>query len=283
MIIYVLILLVNIFDILIGLIVIIDTFLFNNEFEMLDIHLAITEKYVDRWIILEADRTLSGLSKPFHFLANIQRYKEKFGNKIQAISLNLLPEHPHPSYVETAMRQGFGPYLSECRSDDVIIHGDLDEIIDPTKWPKIIDLLLTENKPVSCSFEMYMYKFDQKAFRNWKGSVVAKRNMFETPHDLYKGHKEIIKRKHRDHCVSLNELVGWHWTWFGNDELIKEKVNNLIEHHGRNPEEVLTAFKKIDTKSAINHKCDSEVVKPVYPQIVLDIIKKYPLYWHNPL
>ncbi|MFN9960951.1 MAG: hypothetical protein ACK55I_48340, partial [bacterium] len=113
-----------------------------------------------------------------------------------------------------------GPHLNKFQSSDIIIHGDLDEIIDPTKWSVILDLLELEKKPVSCSFEMYMYKFDQKASRNWKGSVVARRNMFETPHDLYKGHKEIIKRKHRGHCVSPNELVGWHWTWFGNDQLI---------------------------------------------------------------
>jgi hypothetical protein len=260
---------------------IVDTFLFNNEFDMLDIHLAITEHYVDRWIILEADRTLSGLSKPFHLSENFKKYEKKFGDRIEKISLNLLPNHPHPSYVETSMRQGFSPFLEKYDQHDIIIHGDLDEIIDPTKWNAIIELLNKENKPVSCSFEMYMYKFDQKASRNWKGSVVAKRNMFETPHDLYKGHKEIIKRKHRGHCVSLPELVGWHWTWFGNDQLIKEKVNNLIEHHGRNPEEVLDAFKKVDTKSAINHKCDSEIIKPVYPEIVLETIKKYSGFWHN--
>ena len=39
---------------------IIDTTLFNNEFDMLDIHLSISENYVDRWIILEANKTLNG-------------------------------------------------------------------------------------------------------------------------------------------------------------------------------------------------------------------------------
>ena len=39
---------------------IIDTTLFNDEFDMLDIHLSISENYVDHWIILEANRTFSG-------------------------------------------------------------------------------------------------------------------------------------------------------------------------------------------------------------------------------
>jgi len=45
---------------------IIDTLLFNNEFDMLDIHLAITDQYVDRWVVLEASRTFSGISKPYY-------------------------------------------------------------------------------------------------------------------------------------------------------------------------------------------------------------------------
>ena len=42
---------------------IVDTTLFNDEFDMLDIHLAITNHYVDRWIILEGNKTWSGISK----------------------------------------------------------------------------------------------------------------------------------------------------------------------------------------------------------------------------
>ena len=39
---------------------IIDTFMFNDEFEMLDIRLDISNNYVDKWIILEGNRTWSG-------------------------------------------------------------------------------------------------------------------------------------------------------------------------------------------------------------------------------
>lgn len=262
---------------------IIDTFLFNNEFDMLDIHLAITENYADKWIVLEADRTLSGLPKEFHLQKNLQKYKEKYGEKFEVLSIKLEPEHPHASYYETSMRRGFKPRLDKIDGDDIVIHGDLDEIIDPTKWKSIIDLLNIENKPVTCTFDMYVYKFDQLSDRKWKGSVVAKKRMFDSPHDLYKGHMDIIKRKRRDHCVGLPEIVGWHWTWMGSDELIKDKVDSLIEHRGRNPEEVLLAFKQVDSKKAINHKVDSKIVTPAYPDKVLNVIKRYPFYWHNPI
>lgn len=259
---------------------IIDTLLFNDEFDMLDIHLSITEKYVDKWIILEASRTFSGLSKPYNLTNNFKRYKKKYGDKIEVINLELTADQKN-LVCETLMRRGFRDALSKYSPEDIIIHGDLDEIINPEKWGDIIALLEKEDKPVSCIFEMYLYRFDQKAGRNWKGSVVAKRRMFDTPHDLYKGSMEIAKRKNRNHCISLPEFVGWHWTWMGNDELIKNKVVSCIESQHRNPDEVLNAFKKVDTVSAINHKADSKIIDPIYPISVLEIIKQYPGYWHH--
>ena len=260
---------------------IVDTFLFNNEFDMLDIHLEISKNYVDKWIVLEADRTLSGIKKEFHLQKNIQKYKEKYGDRFEVVSIELEPNHPHASYYETGMRKGFKNSLDKLGADDIVIHGDLDEILNPTLWNKILQTVLQQDKPVSCAFEMFFYKFDQQADRNWKGSVVAKKKMFDTPHDLYKGRTEIVKRKYRDHCVSIDELAGWHWSWIHSDEIIKDKVDSLIEHRGRNPIDVLTAFKNVDTKTAINHKCNSQLVKTTYPAIVLDVIKKYPSYWHN--
>ena len=260
---------------------IIDTLLFNNEFDMFDIHLAISESYVDKWIVLEANKTLSGLDKPYNLFNKLSKYKEKYNDRFEVISLDIPKNNSHRSYYETSMRKGFESTLTKYGSDDIIIHGDLDEIINPEKFKKIIDTMNQHNKPVSCSLEMYVYKFDQKAERGWKGTVVARKCMFETPHDLYKGSKDIVKRKNREHCVSPDETVGWHWTWMGSDDLIRNKVNSLIEHQGRNAEEILVAFKNVDTKSAINHKVDSKIIIPIYPEIVLKVIKKYIDYWHN--
>ena len=261
---------------------IIDTFLFNDEFDMLDIHLEISKKYVDKWIVLEASRTFSGIQKPYNLTNKIAQYKEKYGDKLEVVNLELTSDQTN-LICETMMRKGLQPSLDKYSKEDIVIHGDLDEIIDPGKWNDIVELMDTENKPVSCGFDMYMYKFDQKTTRGWKGSVVARRHMFVTPHDLYKGHEEVTKRKDRNKCVSLKEIAGWHWTWMGSDELIKNKVVSCIEHQSRDPNEVLTAFKNIDTKSAINHKCESSIIKTDYPNEILEIIKQYPSYWHNPI
>ena len=258
---------------------IIDTLLFNNEFDMLDIHLAITDHYVDRWVILEASRTFSGIPKPYYLTDNFRKYQTRYSNRIQVVTLELTADQIN-LVCETMMRQAIAPALAACNAEDIVIHGDLDEIINPAHWAEIVATMDQHNRPVSCGFEMYMYKFDQRAERGWKGSVVARRRMFDTPHELYKGNS--VKRKDRNHCIGLKIPVGWHWTWMGSDEMIRNKVVSCIETQHRDPEEMLQAFKRKDTIAAINHKATTHVVETQYPESVQAILKRYPGYWHNP-
>lgn len=259
---------------------VVDTLLFNDEYDMLDIHLSITSSYVDRWIILEANQTFSGLAKPYYLTENLDRFPD-FQDRITVVTLPLAPDQTN-LVCETMMRRGFAPALINCDPNDIVIHGDLDEIINPEHWNEITQLMDTHNKPVSCGLDMYMYRLDQRAERGWKGSVVARRRMFDTPHDLYKGSMDVVKRKNRSHCVAFKHAVGWHWTWMGTDAAIRTKVRSCIESQHRDPEQVLTAFHQRDTLSAINHKCASSVVTPVYPPQVQAVLARYPYLWHNP-
>jgi Glycosyltransferase family 17 len=258
---------------------VIDTTLFNDEFDMLDIHLAITKNYVDRWIILEASRTFSGIPKPYNLTNHLSHYQERYGNRIEVVTLELAEDQTN-LVCETMMRQGLQTALGKYSTEDIVIHGDLDEIINPEKWNQIIDLMNEQDQPVTCGFEMYFYLFDQQAERGWKGSVVARRRMFDTPHELYKGKN--VKRKDRSHCVGLKEPVGWHWTWIGSDELVKNKARSCIESQHRDPEQILAAFKQRDTKSAINHKANTNTVQTNYPAAVQKVLKQYPQYWNHP-
>ena len=122
---------------------IIDTFLFNDEFDMLDIHLAITNHFVDRWIVLEASRTFSGIPKPYNLTENLARYQAQYPDRIQVVTLELAADQTN-LICETMMRQGLQPTINQYSDEDIVIHGDLDEIIDPTKWLAIVDLMNTK-------------------------------------------------------------------------------------------------------------------------------------------
>jgi hypothetical protein len=255
---------------------IVDAFMFNDEFDMLDIHLAITDSYVDRWIILEGNRTWSGIPKPYNLQNCLDKYA-KYADRIQLISLDIPDGYINwqcENYSRASLQQGI-----DCLDDkDIILHGDLDEILDPTKFNSIIDLMDLHDRPVNCSLEMFIYRFDQQTDRRWSGNVVARKHMFDNPQQLYKGIN--TKKKDRSHCVVYPDTAGWHWTWIGSDQRIRSKVASCIESQHRDPEQVLSSFKQLDTAAAINHKCTSSTVECTYPAEVNKILEQYPQYWN---
>jgi beta-1,4-mannosyl-glycoprotein beta-1,4-N-acetylglucosaminyltransferase len=190
---------------------IVDTTLFNNEFDMLDIRLELTKDYVDRWIICEGNRTMSGRPKPYYLSENIDRYT-KWGNRLQVIKLDI-PETWSNWDIENGQRAALRPGYADCNDNDIIMHSDLDEVLNPKLVPDIFNLVETAHQPVTCTLEMYIYRFDQKLERKWAGNVVAKKHMFEDPCKLYKGlgagvgHAQ--KRKDRIHCVPFPVNAGW--------------------------------------------------------------------------
>lgn len=254
---------------------IIDTFMFNDEFEMLDLRLELSKNYVDKWIVLEGNKTWSGKEKPFHLKNNFEKYSKLYNKKIDLICLEI-PNGYKDWQCENFSRASLQQGINQYDDNDIIIHSDLDEILNPILISEIVQQVKKENKPVSCTLDMFIYKFDQKVERKWNGNVVAKKYMFTDPQHLYKGNSS--KRKNRELCTIFPKIAGWHWTWIGDDERIKNKVVSCIESQHRDPDQVLNALKQQDTQAAINHKCKTTRVEVDYPVEVLQIIKKLP-YW----
>lgn len=263
---------------------IIDTTLFNNEFDMLDIRLALTESWVDHWIICEGNRTMSGQPKPYHLSENLDRY-DKYRDRMTVLKLDI-PEWWTNWDIENGqrahIRKGYDQLASQ---DDIIMHSDLDEILNPELVPDILTMLEAEDRPITCGLDMYLYRFDQKLERGWKGHVIARRRHFQDPCTLYKGLAAGVghaqKKKTRDHCVSFPRRAGWHWGWMGSDETIRTKVKSCIESQHRDADQVVQQLTSGDTASAINQKCHTTLVDPDYPPQVLDVIGRYP-WWTQP-
>lgn len=255
---------------------IIGTTLFNNEFDMLDVYLGITSLYTDRWIILEASTTFSGIPKPFNLKSRLDEYNQRWQNRIEVVTWSV-PIGCKDWCCEQGMRINLQPAIDRYNDTDIFYYSDLDEIINPEKVPAILNLMRTEQKPVSCVLDMYIYRFDQKVNRKWSGTVWSQKPWFENPQKLYKG--DSPKRKDRNHCVKFPDTAGWHWSWMGDDQRILNKAVSCIETQHKDAEKMLTDFKDLNAAGAINHKCATEFCQdPGYPQSVLDVIKKYP-WW----
>lgn len=108
---------------------IVDSFIFSNELGMLELRLEILADTVDRFVLVEADRTFSGNPKPLVFEENKDRF-DKFLDRIEHIVVDDMPNNPNPWVKEihqrNAVRRGFGG----LRDNDIVMVSDVDEIPD---------------------------------------------------------------------------------------------------------------------------------------------------------
>lgn len=261
---------------------IVDTLLFNDEFDMLDLRIVLTQDWVDRWVVCEGNKTMSGKPKPYHLSDNIQRYAH-LGDKLRVIRLEV-PETWSNWDIENGQRAALLSGYEDCDDEDVIMHSDLDEILNPDCVPEIIRQVQQQDRPVSCTLDMYMHRFDLKLDRNWAGNVVAKKRHFQDPCKLYKGITAGVgtakKKKDRSHCTWTVGTVGWHWTWMGSEDVVKNKVVSCIETQHRDANNVYNLLEAGNTAAAINHKCVTTKVQVQYPAKVLSVLQKYP-WWSD--
>ena len=109
-----------------------DCFIFNDELELLEIRLNELSPVVDRFVLVEGDKTLSGRPKPLHFADHRQRFAE-FSDRIVHLTItgDAWPDG-HDSWTrEWHQRNQIQAALEGCRLQDLIIISDADEIAHP--------------------------------------------------------------------------------------------------------------------------------------------------------
>jgi beta-1,4-mannosyl-glycoprotein beta-1,4-N-acetylglucosaminyltransferase len=107
-----------------------DLFMFHNELDLLEIRLHTLAPIVDRFILVESDRTIQGHAKPFVFTENRERFRE-FLPRISVIRgrWGSAPKNPWSS--EHRHRDALWTGLVTLDSADFAILSDLDEIPRP--------------------------------------------------------------------------------------------------------------------------------------------------------
>jgi hypothetical protein len=108
-----------------------DTFMFFDELDILEIRLNILDKFVDRYVLVEATRTHSGQPKKLVFHKNRERFA-KFLPKIEHIIVEDMPLVADDRWVaENFQRDAIMRGLGEGLDDDWVVVSDVDEIWNP--------------------------------------------------------------------------------------------------------------------------------------------------------
>jgi Glycosyltransferase family 17 len=199
-----------------------DTFIFNDELDMLECRLAELEKsIVYRHVLVEAPVTHRGRPKPLHYTENKDRFTAWAGKIIHVVAPEL-PRGPNPWVREHTQREYSRRGLGDAAPGDLILHGDADEIPAPAAVAAASDILhdpefQREYKPPIVAFEQRIAQFavDWLHPGSWHGTMGALLRDV-TGFQWMRGQR-------RDQVFRIKD-GGWHLGWLGGPEAITRKM-----------------------------------------------------------
>jgi len=247
---------------------IIDCFIFYNELNLLYYRLNVLYESVDCFIIVEANQTHRGKSKPLFFNENKHLFKQ-FNDKIIHVIIDLPYVHPTINlkgnkpfqlfnYNENGdqwINEGYQRHTGILKGllqislddSDYIIVSDLDEIIDPNTINNI------RNNKISISFakfkqDLYFFNLNYKNNNIWIHPYIISYKFYKEysqTFDPLKKHRYCYYSKEYSYIFTnierlfLTELRlqfdnvdlinngGWHLSYFGDNNFIKNKYDNF--------------------------------------------------------
>ena len=247
-----------------------DCFMFFDEEMLLDLRLNIMDKYVDKFVITEANYMHSGKSKKLIF--DINKYS-KFKDKIIYSVVDKQPTNIEPVYEnddketkgrklinnsnkrEHYQREMARKPLDEAEPDDIILINDVDEIPNL----KEVNFKKINKKIIIFKQKMFYYKFNllYETFP-WHGSRACKKKYFISPQWLRDTKQkkyppwrlDTLFSKTKYTSIHYVEKGGWHFTNIKLPEDIEKKFLNFLHH--QDFEE--SGLKLVDIKEMVKEK-----------------------------
>ena len=227
--------------------------MFFDEEMLLDLRLNIMNKYVDKFVITEANYMHNGKPKKLNF--DISKYP-KFKDKI----IYIVVDNPPPDLFkihqsdddakdtkgqklvlngykrDNYQRQMASKALKNIEPDDWIIINDIDEIPNLNS----VDFKNTKNKFIIFKQKIFYYKFNLLyPDVSWHGSKACKKRDFLSPQWLRNvKHKkyplwriDILFSKRKYNNIFYVNNGGWHFTNIKSPKDIEKKLLNYTHHY----------------------------------------------------
>jgi len=205
---------------------IVDLFMFDDEFDVLECRLYELDGLVDLHVAVEGDHAFSGLPKPYH-LSESGRYDDRVRiiraetGSVDDIDDDYLWRSAPWCYQSThefwrrevKQRDAVEPLLASLPPETTILVGDLDEI--PGR--EVLRALRAAPRPASVLRMLHcLYDFSWVHPHAWWGTVIG------TIGEL--GTRPSYVRANRGTDYEMVVHGGWHLSWFGDAERRKEKL-----------------------------------------------------------
>jgi beta-1,4-mannosyl-glycoprotein beta-1,4-N-acetylglucosaminyltransferase len=213
---------------------IIDCFIFYNELDILKIRLHELYDVVDYFILVEATMTHKGNSKPLYYTENkdlFNKYNDKIIHLVTDFNENFsfrqqlhntnecwYREHYQRECIQEALKQ------ISLSDEDIIILTDLDEIPKKKLINDINDnkIIIKNNELYSIEMVLYYYNIELTTDRKWYQPKIF--NYFTCKNNTILTYLRI-----QTHNIIILNDSGWHLSYFGDENFIKNKVESFAE------------------------------------------------------
>jgi hypothetical protein len=221
---------------------IIDTFPYLNEKELLELRINLLNDHIDKFLIIDANRTHKGANKPFTCKDTLKDLG-LFTDKIQVIELDLPSyiEAPNPWVRERMQRNAAAKFISE---NDISIVSDCDEIIDPNYIEYYIDIAKKHpNNILRIPMVLLNCRGDLIVCDENNNEKICASPFFCLNHHLNGYTLSDIREsnaygnnniKYKDIFTTENNIIdkaGWHFSWMGDENRLKNKYEAFAHGH----------------------------------------------------
>jgi len=215
----------------------VDSFIFYNEFDVLEYRLETLYDKVDHFILVESNKTHTGAEKPLYFTIHKKRY-QKYLDKITHIivtdfpenltqeqinELVAIPEIQNMNWVrEHHQRRAISRGIDKLNlsPEDIIFVSDVDELPDLDLMYKIEPLV--DIKPVICEQRWFIWNTNWEKNYIWGGTSIITKKQLDEDNDIIQHLRNI--RWDDDSDEFVRTYCGWHLSWFGSPKFIQDKM-----------------------------------------------------------
>lgn len=217
---------------------IIDSFLFFNELEMLEFRLKLLYDHVDKFIIVESHLTHSGKGKPLNFFEHRNEFawaRDKIiyhpmNPDIEGLDLDYKPQGYEPDApqwkIENQQRSSIINACKDFPDDTILMVSDCDEI--PSREVVEFRKANALNHPMSCQQQVSVFTLGTICPIDWRGTTIA-----TLGYARENGTQYMRDMRNR---FSVMEKAGWHLTYFGGAAKVKYKIESFAHQEENRPE-----------------------------------------------
>lgn len=212
-----------------------DCFTFLNENALLEIRLNTLRDIVDKFVIVEANKTFVGEYKPK--LCDEILWQD-FADKVLYVYLEDMPEFSNPWAYENYQRNYILDILKtqNCSDEDIIIVSDLDEI------PSVEGILEYQKEPEGIKalsqnfYNYYLNLLNCSESPWWKAKIFQYKEFFNKDNEgsflnddafIQEVNKGVTPTSIRLPVHKEIKNGGWHFSYMGGAECIKYKIENF--------------------------------------------------------